>query len=321
MVLVVGLTACSSQSIQTQPVDQSPVVDQPAITSTTIPTQPATPTMTVEPPPSVLPTKTSLPAASEVPLRTAPYGKDDWKELPVIPELTPRMLAIIEEGLAKGNRLNAFSKIGDCESRTTWFLGDFDLGESYYELGPYKEEMEPIIAYYQGSYNRLSMAAKPGFSAASLMAPIWADKENCEKNETPLACEYRLHKPSMAFITVGTNDATDPKPFEGHLRKVIEYSLEQGVLPILGTKADNKEKDESINRTMARLAYEYEIPLWNFWKAVQPLPGHGLQEDGDHLTFCGNKFSKPHTLSCAWPVRNLNALQILRVVHQAVVEQ
>jgi hypothetical protein len=98
------------------------------------------------------------------------------------------------------------------------------------------------------------------------------------------------------------------------MRKIIEYTIEQGVLPVLGTKADNIEGDHSINATMARLAAEYQIPLWNYWRAVQDLPGHGLQEDGSHLTYGPPRFDDPAAMKKAWTVRNLNALQVLRIV-------
>ena len=73
---------------------------------------------------------------------------------------------------------------------------------------------------------------------------------------------------------------------------MIETCIEYGVVPILSTKADNLEGDGSINATIVRLAEEYEVPLWNFWAAIQDLPRHGLQEDGAHLTWNPNDFSK-----------------------------
>jgi hypothetical protein len=82
-------------------------------------------------------------------------------------------------------------------------------------------------------------------------------------------------------------------------------------VPVLSTKADNLEKDESINAIIARLAQEYDIPLWNFWAAVQGLPSAGLQPDGAHLTFASPFFDLPDNMEHAWPVRNLTALQTL----------
>jgi hypothetical protein len=86
------------------------------------------------------------------------------------------------QGQERGSNPHAFSKIGDCESRTTWFLGNFDLGEEYYNLGPYAEELGPVVVYYAGSFNRLSQAANPGFTAASLLSPLRADPKSCEKS-------------------------------------------------------------------------------------------------------------------------------------------
>ena len=190
-------------------------------------------------------TDTASPTAAAAPTQTpAPTVTGDpqaWTTLPVLPHLSPRAQEILAQGLAKGRNPRAFSKIGDCESQASWFLSDFDLRPKVYSLGSYDAELQPVIDYYSGSYKRLSLAAKPGFSAASLLAPIWADKKICQKNESPLACEYRVNKPLVAFIMLGSNDASNPKTFEGHMRKIIEYSLAQGVLPVLGTKADNVE--------------------------------------------------------------------------------
>lgn len=284
-----------------------------ATAATTTQQEPTAPLAEAAPPlATASPRHTSTAAAPKPTL-----APDAWRNAAVLPELNAHALAVLEEGLARGANPHAFSKIGDCESQTTWFLGHYDLGEEHYHLGSYQTELEPAIDYYSGSFNRLSLAARQGFTAASLLAPIWANQEVCEKGESPLACEYRIHRPLFAFIMVGTNDATNPDTFEGHMRRVIEYSLEQSVLPILGTKADNIEGDHQINATIARLAYEYDVPLWNYWSAVQDLPGHGLQEDGAHLTYSGPFFDRPNALRRAWPVRNLNALQILRMMMDA----
>jgi hypothetical protein len=116
---------------------------------------------------------------------------------------------------------------------------------------------------------------------------------------------------------LGTNDANHKATFEANLRKIIEQTVERGILPVLVTKADNLEGDQMLNRTMVRLAYEFDIPVWNFWLAVQPLPDRGLQPDGAHLTHAPNKFSDPTALLSAWPVRNLSALQVLEVIMRA----
>jgi hypothetical protein len=268
------------------------------------PTQPATaqPSATQAPP-------------SPIPLPT--LGPDEWMSLPVLPEISQNAKAILADGLERGNNPHVFSKIGDCESQTEWFLDPFDKGPNHYALGPYENELRSVLAYYQGSFARKSLAARRGFTAASLLTPVWVDRERCEKDESPLACELRVNRPSVAFIMLGTNDASNPPVFERRLREVIEYTLAQGVLPVLGTKADNLEGDHSLNHTIASLALEYDIPLWNYWAAVQPLPNHGLEEDGAHLTYAGPFYTDSRALRRAWPVRNLNALQVLQRVMES----
>jgi hypothetical protein len=245
---------------------------------------------------------------------------EEWKTLPVLPALSPRALAILRDGIERGNNPRVFSKIGDCESETEWFLDPFDKGPKYFDLGPYEEDMQPVLEYYQGSFSRKSLAARRGFTAASLLVPLWANREKCGDEEAPLACEIRLNRPIVAFIMLGTNDASNPPVFEHRLRQVIEYTLSQGVLPVLGTKADNLEGDHSINHIIASLAREYDIPLWNYWAALQGLPGNGLSEDGAHLTFTGPFYNNPDALRRGWPVRNLNALQILKMLMEHAVE-
>ena len=252
---------------------------------------------------------------------------DFWKDLPAVPErISPRVIEIYRRGLAMGNNPNAFSKIGDCNSTVPYFLADYDLGPDIYNLGEYAT-LQPTIDYFSGSYGRKSLAAKIGLSTAGVLASLWSDWKQCGSNETPLDCEYRIHRPSFAIISLGTNEAYDIKkdqaPFEPRLRRIIEHSIDQGVVPILSTKADNDEGDHYINQVTARLALEYDLPLWNYWKAVQPLPQHGMRS-ADHLTFAPTKsftdFSKPEYLDYGMQMRNLTALQVLDVIRREVAQ-
>jgi hypothetical protein len=102
------------------------------------------------------------------------------------------------------------------------------------------------------------------------------------------------------------------------MRQLIEFLIENGVVPILSTKADNLEGDESVNATLTRLALEYEIPLLNYWQALQSLPNQGLQEDQAHITYGRNRFDDPWMMETGWTVRNLTALQALDAVWKAV---
>jgi hypothetical protein len=241
---------------------------------------------------------------------------DAWQKAPIVPEISNRARQIFEEGLALGNDPQNFSKIGDSETFTSWFLAPFDKTPPTYRLGEYVY-LQGVIHHFSGSYARQSIAARQGFNASSVFAPLWADPVLCEAGETPLACEFRLHQPAYVFILLGTNDIWHLDTFEEQIRRIIEYSINEGVIPILGTKADNLEGDGSVNRTLYTLALEYEIPLWNFWAAVQDLPQAGLDVDQAHLTFGYNYFDDPKAMLNAWPVRNLTALQVLDAVLRA----
>jgi len=273
-----------------------------AVLATATPTSPtATPSLAVSPNPTASPQPTATPFLTP--------GPDAWQGAPVVPKaLSQRARDIYAQGLDLGRNPRAFSKVGDCGSTPSWFLGPFDLGD--YNLGDYSS-LQGVIDYFSGSFNRTSQAVRNGFNAASILSSIRAEPEFCEPGEHPLACEFRLNDPSLALIMVGTNDKYRVAEFEGTMRQIIEYTIEQGVLPVIASKPDNFEGDHSLNRILYALALEYELPFWNLWRAMQDLPSGGLQEDGVYLTWAPNDFANTVDMRAGWPHRNLTALQVL----------
>ncbi|MFH2037847.1 MAG: SGNH/GDSL hydrolase family protein [Chloroflexota bacterium] len=244
----------------------------------------------------------------------------NWKDLPVVPDqISLRSQEIYRLGQDLQNNPYAFSVVGDCESSPSWFLGDFDRGKSFYSLGEY-EDLELVINAFQGSFERKNLAVGNGFNTAAVLSPLWADPESCLRGETPLDCEIRLHRPAFVFILLGTNDIYQLDSFEINMRKILDSLVGRGILPILATKADDLEGGNKINAIIANLALEYDIPLWNFWRVVQPLPHQGLQSDGAHLTWAKNNFDDPSAMQNAWPWRNLTALQVLDKVWWMIQE-
>ncbi|MBL1196324.1 MAG: hypothetical protein HND51_18425, partial [Chloroflexi bacterium] len=269
------------------------------------------------------PTATFTPLPTDAPTLppTATPGPDDWQAAPITPaSISERAMDIYLQGLAAGNNQHAFAKVGDCGGTPSWFLGPFDGDAQYYNLGEYTYLSE-MFPFYEGSFERTSVATNPGFNTASVFAPLWADPNVCNADEGPLQCEYRLHNPSVVLIMLGTNDQYKPEEFEASMREIIEFSIAEGILPILGSKADNLEGDGSINSAIYQLALEYELPYWNFWRAVQGLPNNGLQEDEAHLTWAPNFFDQPRALNAGWPQRNLTALQALHAVFEAIPDE
>lgn len=242
-------------------------------------------------------------------------------QMPVVPTgVSDSMREVYELGLAMGNDPKRFSVIGDCQNVSSYFLSTFDKAGDF-SLGEYAY-LQPTVDYYQGSFSRTSLAVKGGFNAAAVLSPLRADPKACNKNESPLDCELRVWKPSVVFVSMETWWSKKPEQeYDKYMRRVIERLLAAGVVPIIATKADNLEGDHSINVTIAQIAYDHDIPLWNFWAAVQPLPDHGLTPNGFYLTFARNFFDDPGRMQRAWPWRNLTALQALDVVRKGLEDE
>jgi hypothetical protein len=253
------------------------------IPPTATPEPTATVTLTTVPPTV---TSTSAPTPTVTPdLRLSP---EDWQDWPIIPSLSPHALEIYKAGLAMGNDPKAFSKIGDCQSIKEAFMGLFDLKDRFVLTDDHKKFQE-TIDNFAGHFNTDSQGVKGGFNAAAVLSPMWANPDVCLPGENPLECEIRVTKPTFMFIRLEVWwDGRTAEQYEAYMRKIIEYAIAHGVVPILATKADNLEGNNSLNLTTAKLAHEYDIPLWNFWRAVQPLPHHGLdpnRPDGFHISY------------------------------------
>lgn len=210
----------------------------------------------------------------------------DWQTWPVVPEVSETTREIYKHGLATGNNPKAFSKVGDCQNLHSYFLGKYDHLDIY-RLSWKVEDYLDTVENFQGYFDTDGQSTKFGFTAASPLSPLMADTEICLPDEAPLECELRLTRPSFVLISLefpfnGRSSAL----YEQYLRQIIEYTISQGTVPILATKADNVEKDNSINLTIAKLAYEYDLPMWNWWAAAQPLGNHGIDpyRDGFHIT-------------------------------------
>lgn len=238
----------------------------------------------------------------------------------MIPFVSKTARELYQRGQSNGNDPRAFSKVGDGEISAEWFFTAFDRGEAYYDLGPY-QNLVAVIEHFEGSFGRLGVAARRGFNTERILDPSESDEKLCVAGESPLTCELRLQRPAFVILSLGTNQAWEPEEFEQGMRHILDILVSENIVPILSTKGDNLEGDHRINRTIACLAQEYDIPLWNFWLAIQPLPQHGLQSDLEHLTYGITDFDDEHALQSAWTNRNLTALQALDAVWRAVTAQ
>lgn len=283
LVFCVILTACAAKATlpsPTQPVS-TPTKSSLKITnyraaSPQVQIPVTAPSRTPKPKPTPIPLRSLTPTATFLPGIT-PTQSQAWKSLPIVPNVDPSVREIYEYGQTLGNDPHAFSIFGDCQSRPDEFMGVFETDASLVESLPV--ELQETVAYFQGSFNRESPTAKDGTTPGSLLWTQWHQGQfGCSFAETPVQCELRIHHPSFVIIQVGTHFESRNTEY---LRTIILQLMDAGVVPILATKADNREKDERINRDMAMLAAEYDLPLWNFWAAVSDLPNRGLYTRSD----------------------------------------
>jgi len=230
----------------------------PVSTPSTVPS-PSQPTSTVRPP-------------------TQTLDPHDWKNWSVIPSfIDPSLRKINERGISLGNDPHAFSIFGDCQTQAEEFFGIYETDPT--TLMFLSPELREMVEHFKGSFNRDTSTSQDGTTPGALLWTQWHRGEyGCTFDETPVQCELRTHRPSFVIIQVGTHFESRNTEY---LRKIITQLLDAGVVPILATKADNREKDERINHDMALLASEYDLPLWNFWAAVSDLPNRGLYTRSD----------------------------------------
>jgi endonuclease YncB( thermonuclease family) len=225
---------------------------------------------------------------------------ENWREWPIVPSISQNAVDIYLRNLGgDGANPESFSVVGDCLSLPDRLFRR--VGASYFTLPTEMDHLQSTVDKFSQVWSRKPVTVVSGFVPASVFSSYFADPNLCGTHESPIFCEFRINNPSILFISIGT----DQKPgseadFEFYMRGIIEFSIEEGVLPIISTKADPTAEDFPLNQLMAKL---YDIPLWNFWATVQHLPNTGLNPTtGIHLTAEANE------------IRRLSALQVLDAV-------
>jgi hypothetical protein len=258
--------------------------------------------MTLEPTITPTPTITPLPAA----LSLDPANWHDWPLIPIVPEHARDIYLL---GQSMGNDPHAFSVLGDCQSEPDFFMGIYETDPAALDVLPLN--LQQTAVWFSGSFNRLSPTVRGGTTTGALLWPQWHEnKFTCTIYESPLQCELRIHNPSFVIIHVGTHYENRN---ETYMRVILDQLIAAGVVPILVTKADDRELDEHVNSQYAQLAVEYNIPMWNFWAAVRGLPNRGLYTRPD-ATYQGDLYLTDEAAA----IHRMSALQALDAVWRAV---
>ena len=268
------------------------------------PTEPPGASATPEPPTDIPPTPTvgPPPAAAELPGVPAIDGA-----------MQARLKAIWDQGQGFGRRGDVFAKVGDSLTVSGFFLTG--LGCDTSRLGA-REDLRPILDLYRAaevppgasvapcaaanSLTRRPVSAGTGWLAAQVLAPLRGDvpPECAPPNDTALHCEVALLQPSVAIVTLGTNDVhtnNGVERFGGALGRVVDELAALGVIPLVSTipprtdRAAMAERTNRFNDVVVRVATERQVPLVNLWRelSVEGLVRGGMEPDGIHLNAVG----------------------------------
>ena len=251
---------------------------------------------------------------------------------------TPHVRAIFERGQGLGIRPNVFTVVGDSNTTNGDFLRPLGLHPNDCDLGDYSALQETVDFFSaspregeDNSFVNRSVAAAMGFSTALVLDPAWAEWRLCEPNESPLQCEYRLVRPSVAIIMLGQVDINEGHltvdEYRANMDEIVRTSIDAGVIPVLTTIVFLPYKETyslSLQYDMALLdlADTYQVPLLNLWPMAQRLPNYGIGPDNSHLStrvgsFC--KFNGPEK-QFGNVLRNLLSLQALDTLRLTLLD-
>jgi hypothetical protein len=206
--------------------------------------------------------------------------------------------AIYRRGQQRGNNPNDLMKIGESNTAGTVFLcpfhyGNFDLASFSYLQG--------VINQFQpsGSFCRFNITAQTGYSTGTLLDDTWAAvvSPDCQAGETPIDCEYRLHRSSYAAIYIGIADQGffTGREFRDNLTRMIRTLSGYGVVPILTTypMADgfNDGRPQEFNTIIREVAAAQSVPLIDLRAALYTYANRGTGGDGYHLSVRDPEFT------------------------------
>jgi hypothetical protein len=258
-----------------------------------------------------------------------PASAESFRQLGIVPVVTANVRNIYLRGQQLGNNADVFSKVGDSITSTRLFLNSIGLGGL--QLYDY-QYLRPVVDYFSQtplrdhfSFANSSVAARGGWRSGDVLDPSKNVPGICQPGESPLACEYRINRPAIALIMFGTNDmgSVQASVYRANMERIVQISLEQGVIPVLSTIPDMpgtylESRVFEFNQIIADITVQYDIPLWNFWLALQDLPNRGLGGDNVHpsydYTTNETAIFSPDGLRYGFNMRNLTALMVLDAI-------
>ncbi len=275
--------------------------------------------------PSALPVSAEIIAA--LPVVVNPPMADGVTTAPAS-SVVEQASTIYRHGQQLGNNPHSFILIGDSVDAHSQFFRAFASGN--YDLGDYGY-LQPTINFFgqSGAFGASYNTSQPGLSSARVLDPTFANPTICNSQESPLDCEYRRKKPSVAIIYLGLNDVLfiPPEHYERDIDHMLQALIDHGVIPVVTTYAIGPEYPyprEALfyHQTLRNLAARYQIPLIELYDTTRALPNSGTDSDSIHLSFrsdnrvvsfAGDQHVYGNTL------RELMTLQVLDMIRRDVM--
>lgn len=271
----------------------------------------------------------------DIPTNQTEYTDAVYNGVAILSGINENARRIYRKGQSLGNRPDVFAKVGDSITYSFYFLDM--VGDGLYNLDQFGY-LKGVIDYFsvtvardENSFKQDSVAAFTGWSAYALQDPANANAALCRPAETPLECEYRLIKPSVALIMLGTNDVgyVDPYAYRLNMEWIVTISMDYGVIPVISTipnRPDVPERVNQFNQILRDVAAKYQVPLWDYNAALQDLPNYGLTTDNVHPApgptgYAGLADFSGGNLHYGYVIRNLTALQVLDSVWRQVIQR
>ena len=266
----------------------------------------------------------------------------DFHSLPVIPLIDASMQSHLQSvyrlGQLLGERPNVFMKVGDSNSTLTSYLDPFGSADYHPATADFfgfpPGAFTSIVDYFRAtpidpaglnSFDHASAATYFGWSTTDLLTPGergFSPWLNINVNDSPLQAEIDQTKPAIALVMIGTAEIQfqNPTQYQANITAIAQTLLSQGIIPVLSTLPEIEFADPTLpgrvsqyNQIIANVADELNIPLWNLWVGLAPLPSFGIGADHVHLTVSPDGDSPTGAADIVFGMnyRNLTALATL----------
>lgn len=223
--------------------------------------------------------------------RASPPAASSTDEWPAYPPgarhspVTAELLQLSRQLVVEHPDLSAdrFFKVGDSITKSPKFLACFDRTKVD-GAASLSEPLRAALSSFRASplhlFSRESLSADDGWSAWQPLAGA----------PPPLERELAAVAGRFALVQLGTNDIETSRvtTFARRLLRLVDRCLELGVLPLLSTIPERRDRDASrlkvprFNAAIRAIAQARQIPLADLHLAFEGLPNTGLSSDGIH---------------------------------------